>query len=272
MEQLNVLSLGAGVQSTTMLLMACHGEFETKPDLVIFADTGWEPKKVYNHVQWLKKTVSQFGVEIITASNGNIRTDTLRAAQWKTRTANMPYYVQQADGSKGIIPRGCSDEYKIDAIYKAVRSHLGLRPRQRMKPQSVVKWLGISTDEVERMKTSRNKWEVLWYPLIEKRMNRLDCMNWLERNGYPIPPKSACIGCPFHNDRAWLEIKRHSPEEWQEAVDLEKALHEYGLRQMRGKVYLHKSCRPLEEVDLNENQMDLFDDDFINECSGHCAL
>ena len=42
--QLRVLSLGAGVQSTTLALMAAHGEIGPMPDCAIFADTGWEPR------------------------------------------------------------------------------------------------------------------------------------------------------------------------------------------------------------------------------------
>lgn len=38
---MRILSLGAGVQSSTLALMAEHGEIE-KPDYAIFADTGWE--------------------------------------------------------------------------------------------------------------------------------------------------------------------------------------------------------------------------------------
>ena len=38
--RLRVLSLGAGVQSTTLALMAAHGEIGPMPDCAIFADTG----------------------------------------------------------------------------------------------------------------------------------------------------------------------------------------------------------------------------------------
>jgi 3'-phosphoadenosine 5'-phosphosulfate sulfotransferase (PAPS reductase)/FAD synthetase len=39
-----VISLGAGVQSTTVLLLAHRGELPGGPvDYAIFADTGWEP-------------------------------------------------------------------------------------------------------------------------------------------------------------------------------------------------------------------------------------
>lgn len=43
---LNIISLGAGVQSTTMALMAAHGEIEPMPDCAIFADTKVEPAAV----------------------------------------------------------------------------------------------------------------------------------------------------------------------------------------------------------------------------------
>ena len=43
---IRILSLGAGVQSSTMALMADQGAFGKKPDAAIFADTGWEPTPV----------------------------------------------------------------------------------------------------------------------------------------------------------------------------------------------------------------------------------
>lgn len=46
---MRVLSLGAGVQSSTLLPMAIEGELQI--DRAIFADTQWEPRAVY---QWLE--------------------------------------------------------------------------------------------------------------------------------------------------------------------------------------------------------------------------
>ncbi len=46
---IRILSLGAGVQSSTMALMADQGAFGKKPDAAIFADTGWEPEPVLEH-------------------------------------------------------------------------------------------------------------------------------------------------------------------------------------------------------------------------------
>src|SRR6185312_6409734 len=74
--QLRVLSLGASVQSTTLALMATHGEVGPIPDCAIFSDTGWEPRAVYEHPAWLiSPNVLPFSVHIVSA--GNIRADLL---------------------------------------------------------------------------------------------------------------------------------------------------------------------------------------------------
>ena len=44
-DPLRVISLGAGVQSSAMFLMACHGEI-AGVDAAIFADTQQEPASV----------------------------------------------------------------------------------------------------------------------------------------------------------------------------------------------------------------------------------
>ena len=51
--RMTVVSLGGGVQSTVMALMAGGGAFGRAPDCAIFADTGWEPPTIYEHLDWL---------------------------------------------------------------------------------------------------------------------------------------------------------------------------------------------------------------------------
>ncbi|MDD3836681.1 MAG: hypothetical protein PHG43_02460, partial [Phenylobacterium sp.] len=76
--RLRVLSLGAGVQSTTLALMAAHGEVGPMPDCAIFADTGWEPRAVREHLAWLMSpNVLPFPVHVVSA--GDIHADLLRA-------------------------------------------------------------------------------------------------------------------------------------------------------------------------------------------------
>jgi len=75
---LRILSLGAGVQSSCLALMAQEGLTKHKPDYMIFADTGWEPSFVYEHVEYLKKAITI--CPIITVERSNIREDLIRAA------------------------------------------------------------------------------------------------------------------------------------------------------------------------------------------------
>lgn len=90
--RLRVLSLGAGVQSTTLALMAAHGEIGPMPDCAIFADTGWEPKAVYEHLAWLMSpNVLPFPVHIVSA--GDIRADLVAGAHGK-RWASIPAFTR----------------------------------------------------------------------------------------------------------------------------------------------------------------------------------
>ncbi|MCU6798017.1 hypothetical protein OB236_38420 [Paenibacillus sp. WQ 127069] len=294
--------MGAGVQSTTMLLMACHGEITPKPDLVIFSDTGWEPRNVYRHLEWLKAEVKKFGVEIITVTNGNIREDIFNAVNDSTRFASLPFFTlstvpiyeyeeedefdedqvlmfddlefetvdKKAIGykeQKGMVRRQCTREYKIHGVQQGVRRHLGYEKGQRVK-ELVHMWKGISTDEIQRMDMSRDRWIEFRYPLIEQDMSRQACLDWMEAKGYPAPPKSSCIGCPFHNDAMWLDMKTNDPESWNDAVLVDNVIKQ--LPRFKGKAFLHRSCKPLAEVDFNENQMLI--DNFVNECSGSCGV
>ncbi|MFC5449181.1 hypothetical protein ACFPOG_12995 [Paenibacillus aestuarii] len=228
-------------------------------------------------MDWLEKVVGKYGIEIIRTSKGNIREDLLSAAKHKTRSANPPLYLRNSDGSKaGLLPRGCTTEYKIEPIKKKTRELLGYKSKERLNNHIVIRWLGISTDEIYRMKTSNENWEVLHYPLIEKGMNRLDCVNWMTQKGYPIPPKSSCIGCPYHSDDIWRHIKINAPEEFKEAVEFEKAIQKHGLRGLNGTPFLHPSRVPLSLLDFT-SQLDLFDlmaneDGFQNECEGICEI
>lgn len=154
---LSVLSLGAGVQSTTLALMAAHGEIPV-PDVAIFADTGWEPRRVYDHLDWLcSPNVLPFPV--VRVSNGNIRADLIENAKGKVagkRSATPPFFVVGRDGREAMLSRQCTDSYKLDPIIKKTRELIGLKPRQRAPKTVTVKMLiGISADEAHRAKPSQ---------------------------------------------------------------------------------------------------------------------
>lgn len=238
--RLRVLSLGAGVQSTTLALMAAHGQFGPL-DCAIFADTGWEPRAVYDHLEWLMSpNVLPFPVHIVSA--GNIREQLINAGQgnrWasipafaKTVTpagAEVPVLDEDKEGelvevatrrttsetvSIGMIRRQCTTEFKIVPIRRKVRELAGLTRKRSPSFPVVESWIGISTDEIVRAKLSFEAWQVKRFPLIEMRMSRRDCLAWLRRHDYPDPPKSACIGCPFHSDSLWRSMRDNDAEAW----------------------------------------------------------
>lgn len=265
---LSIISLGAGVQSTTMALMAAHGEITPMPDCAIFADTGWEPAAVYNHLRWIMSgNVLPFPVHIVSA--GNIRENIVNGANGN-RWASIPAFADSPEGP-GPIRRQCTKDYKVTPIRRKVRELLGIVGKRSPKDPVVTQWIGISLDEAIRMKPSGEEWQRNRWPLIEHSMTRRDCLRWLERNGYPEPPKSACIGCPFHSDRKWRDMRDNDPASWSDAVEID-ALIRMGMRNMKNALYLHRSLKPLDEVDLStledHGQLNLF----LNECEGMCGV
>ena len=100
-----------------------------------------------------------------------------------------------------------------------------------------------------------------------KRLSRQDCLRWLARHDYPIPPKSACIGCPFHSDAYWRRMRDNDPDAWGDAVLVDRAIRT-GFRGIRGEVFLHRSAVPLDQADISNasdrGQLDLWP----NECEG----
>ena len=120
------------------------------------------------------------------------------------------------------------------------------------------------------MRASRNCWEKNRYPLaMEHRLTRQDCKNWMARNGYPTPPRSACLGCPYRSIDEWRAVKEDA-HAWYQVVQYDKAIR--FAAGMEEATYLHRSCKPIDEVDFgaqaNEHQIDLWG----NECDGMCGV
>jgi hypothetical protein len=271
---LNILSLGAGVQSSTVLLMSCVGELP-KLDCAIFADTGWEPRAVYEHLERLSITSGNCGIPVYTVRRSNIKHDALEQQRYgilsEKRFASLPYFVKNQDGSQGIVRRQCTSEHKIEPIERFVRYELlKLKPRQKAPANVVRQWFGISLDEYTRVRKPSGKWQDFYYPLIDLRVTRSGCVEWLKSHGFEIPPRSACIGCPFHSDAEWRDMKINRPEEFDEACDFDEAMRKPA--DADGEFYLHRSMVPLRDVDLrndfDKGQLGLF----LDECHGVCGV
>lgn len=274
-KKYKVLSLGAGVQSTVMALMAETGwKGMQKPDIAIFADTKWEPPLVYEHLEWLKK---QLSYKVVTVSAGDIRQNVLEGITPDGHNfLDIPVFLINTDGTKSVAARQCTNHYKITPIHKKLREILKLKPGRRApKNVQVEMWMGISLDEAHRMKPSRDEWITNRYPLMEMELTRSDLQEWFHERYPDRPlPRSACVGCPFHTDTEWKWLKENDPASFKDAVFVDRAIRDIPkLRgSLRGEGYLHRDRKSLDSIDFTTNNGGGGDDTMMGECEGMCGV
>lgn len=268
------LSLGAGVQSSALAMMYACGELEPMPKAAIFADTGAEPHAVYDWLNWLS---SELPFPVHQVKKGDLEQElyklrTNKKGEVYTKSA-VPFFVRNEAGeAAAVFQRQCTGNYKIRPIIKELRRLENIKRGE--KTPRVVSCLGISIDEFKRMKPSQTPFIVNRWPLIEARMNRNKCLEWMQRRGYPTPPRSACTFCAFRSNKGWREMQLEDPKAFAHAVQVERNLQYAKSQNTRsfGTPYFHKSCKPLDEIDfrtdVERGQLLLWDD----ECEGMCGV
>ena len=269
----HIVSFGGGVQSTALALM-CIGKDErllratggALPDLFVFSDTGDEPEDVYQNVKALKAMIESAGFEFFTVSAGRLSEDFISG---KTNVT-PPLFTRSRDGGSAPVRRTCTSDYKVKPILNFLTGHYEINPRKKKNKQHVVQWLGISHDEMQRMKTSSRRWFSYLYPLVLAGMRRGDCMKIIKAAGLE-PVRSACTYCPFHSSAEWLKISKS--KEFKDVVAFEKAIHgkwESGEMSLKNKPFLHRSLVPIDAVDFEGRQGDMWSMDA--ECEGICGV
>jgi hypothetical protein len=108
--------------------------------------------------------------------------------------------------------------------------------------------LGISVDEIRRVKDSDVRWIKDCYPLIDRRLRRSDC---------------------FHSDAEWRRMKLDAPAEFADAVAFERNVQERHTG-LPGIPFLHATRLPLGRVDLSSRE-DRGQLSFDQECDGLCG-
>lgn len=280
-KELICLSLGAGVQSSALALMCMHEMFEM-PDFAVFADTGDESRATYEWLDWLEQ---QLSFPVIRAKNKqSLSSSIYEGIKSNTRVSTPPLFTcgdklnvaedyedeneirTHAKGKTGILNRQCTMDYKISVIRRTVRAEM-----KKAESKTVRQYIGISLDEIQRMKPSNVKYALHEWPLIDSRLTRHDCIKWMERNDYPEPPRSACVYCPHHSNAEWRRMKKEDPKGWEKSVNLDKAIRR-GLPKVKDLCFVHRSCVPLDEVDLRDDSelgQGLL---WGNECEGMCGV
>jgi hypothetical protein len=265
-KPIEIISLGAGVQSSAMALMAAAGEITPMPVAAIFADTQAEPKSVYVWLDWLEKQLP-FPVHRVTRGSLEDESTTVFSSGGKTWTRLAPPAFMFENGKcSGPLMRQCTRDSKLRPLIKETN-------RLRNK-QPAINWIGISADESLRMKESRTAGITHRWPLVEIGMTRTGCKKWMLAHSFPVPMRSACVFCPYHSDSEWRFLKVEMPDQFVRAVAYEIKLQKAicAATGFRGKPFLHRSGKPLSEVDFSteeeRGQLNMFN----NECEGMCGV
>lgn len=265
--RIRALSLGAGVQSTTLALMGSRGDLE-RPDFAIFADTGKEPRRIYEHLDWLDSVLT-YPLVRVRRPGLSLHEMAIEVAAGRMPyqgAALPPWFTKNPDG---MLRKQCSKEFKVRPVEHWLRDQLGVAPGKRGPAEPVVElWIGISRDEIDRMGRSERKWIHHRHPLIEMGMTRLDCRRWLSERQYRAS-KSSCIFCPYRDMPAWRAMKANDPEDFEDACQIDEAIRA-GFPGMVGEAYVHRQLVPLRDIDTSDAQMELELSDEAYECEGHC--
>lgn len=269
MYDLTFLSLGGGIQSSALLAMSALGKFNVpKIDCAIFADTQGEIAATYAWMEKLKTWGEAHGVRVISTTQGSLEEDALGLKSKHPEA--IPAFMKHPDGRGAMLPRSCTLDYKILGVQSEARRQMGLKKGERAKGvKKSLCLIGISLDEVIRMKPSRVDWIENAFPLIEARLNREDCAKFCKDVFGEVPPRSSCYYCPHHNDSYWLWLKEKHPADFARAITFDVKIRSVN-KGLSGEVFLHSSLQPLSEVQLKENTRSL--PGFGAECEGMCGV
>lgn len=248
-----VWSSGGGTQSTAIAALIIQGKLP-KPDISLIVDTEREKNSTWDYLnQVVQPALLDTGVEIVRIK----KSDYTHLDLYDNLGESILLPGYSTINGQGKMSNFCSYEWKRNVIKRYLRA-IGV--------QTCEQWLGISIDEMQRVRMSRQKWFQHRYPLIELRMRRDDCYKVIQDIGWPSPPRSSCWMCPNMGNFEWLEMKLNYPEDFQRAIAIEEEI-----RAKDKNFYLHSSCVRLAEVDFSQvGRLPLFDDKSCS--SGYCFI
>jgi hypothetical protein len=266
-EPLRVIALGAGQQSTAMLLMSLAGVLP-RADCAVFCDTQAERRHTVEHLTRLKAHCDEVGFPLHIVSAGDLWSHVQESAGGRIP---IPAYGIGEGGRRQQMHQHCTADAKVAVIRRFVREQLDMAERGRPGDGKVAElWLGISLDETGRMRDNSVEYIRHRYPLVDAGLDRTACVAWLAEH-WPHPVwRSSCMFCPFQSQAEWQQLRAEDPAGFRAVVALDGELRDHD--RFPGGVYLHRSLRPLLEA-VTEPAPTLFDDDaFGADCQGMCGI
>lgn len=281
--KVRILNLGAGVQSTAIYLMMMEGEIHPA-DVAVFADTQDEPPHVYEHLRWMQ-SLGGPPIEIVTTGklsesleNGTDAAGNALADESQHFIA-IPAYVKNQDGSRGMVSRQCTADFKVRPIEAFIRERYGDgKGKPIPRDVEITQIFGLSYDEPKRVIRVQQRFSAKprnWrceFPLWDLQATRGECVKYLAGRVPHEVGRSACVYCPFKSDAEWRWLRDNCPDGWAKAVEIDEICRRGKMR--RGERYLHGSLVPLAEADLRERDERTGQKSlpmFIDECEGMCG-
>lgn len=257
---MKILSFGAGMLSTALLLMSCEKAIKELPglypevpiyDASIFCNLGLEPPWVLEQVEFARRACQKAGIPFFIL-NTPLYQDFMKNFG-NRRTISIPWWTLTEDGHKAKMPRNCTIDYKINAISKFVRWNLlHYRKGQRIRPEDVKAHelhMGFGAEEQHRCKENPNRMFVNKFPLVEIGMTRADTYRYtLEEWGLDTKA-SACAFCPFHRNYFYRYIQRNDPATYDAILGIDNLLQEKTpMPPMKSKLFMSRSRKRIRDL------------------------
>ncbi len=245
-----VFSYGGGVQSNAVLVLQATGRLSSPYDAFAFANVG-EDSENPDTLRYIEEVAKPYaaahGIRFVEVQKTRFgEPDTLYQAVMRSER-DVPLPVYMAGGAPGN--RKCTTEFKLRVIDRWCK---------RQSWTHIVQSLGISRDEWQRARDTQwhdtygkqalGYWKRREYPLLDLRLSRADCLRITKEAGLPQPPKSSCFFCPYRRPAEWIEFKRHRPDLFDVAVEMERHMNEVRENLGRDAVYLHRALVPLDQA------------------------
>lgn len=253
------------MQSVAIATLILQGKIK-KPDISIFVDTGREKSTTLEYYN--QNLASQFPITIIKAQDWLSPKDfDVIVEQENRKDVRIPAFTQNGK-MKGL----CSGRWKVTAMRRFLRS-IGVKNADIL--------LGISADEIKRVRISDVGWLTNYYPLIDGlfsqkysnlTLKRLDCFKVIQDFGLPPAPKSSCYICPNMKPKEWVNLPLTDLEK---AIAVEQDMQERTRGHLRQMPYLTNTNLPLKQaVEKYKQDLELAERQGtfeMNECSsGYC--
>jgi hypothetical protein len=240
-----VFSSGGGTQSAAISALIVQGRLP-RPDYVVIVDTERERGTTWEYLDSvIRPAFASIGIEVHRIRRTEWASYPEHGMDWLSHNRNtvlIPAFTTKTEGGVSKLDGFCSKTWKVEVCDRFMSKNFGVTRSKYCK------WIGFSLNETKRairmMQGAEYKAGLIRFPLIHDiPVNRYDAIRLVEDMGWPTPPRSACWMCPNQLDDEWSSLTQ---EEFAAAVQLEK-----DIQKVDPFAWLHKSGKPLEEVDFS---------------------